>query len=107
MRSASVWRAYDGNVVAGEVSARLRPDNRWFLYFDTWRADAWPPLADAVARELGRDLFITLDDGEYDALEACEKAGFAVHRRESYYRIPPDPAAPGLAGGPRPAGFGV
>ena len=107
MRSVPVWRAYDGTVVAGEVSARLRPDNRWFLYFDTWRADAWPPLADAVAGELGRDLYITLDDGEYDALEACEAAGFGVHRRESYYRIPSDPAAAGLAGATLPPGFGV
>ena len=42
MRPALTWRALDGDLVAGEVSARLRPDNRWFLYFDTWRADACP-----------------------------------------------------------------
>jgi hypothetical protein len=93
MRPALTWRALDGDLVAGEASARLRPDNRWFLYFDTRRADAYAPLADAVARDLGRDLYVTLDDAEYDALDACAQPGFAVHRRESYYRIPADPAA--------------
>jgi ribosomal protein S18 acetylase RimI-like enzyme len=107
MRPALPWRAMDGDLVAGEVSARLRPDNRWFVYFDTWRADAYPPLADAVARDLGRDLFITLQDAEYDALEACAQAGFAVHRRESCYRIPADPAVTGLAGAVLPAGLDV
>ena len=66
--------------------------------------DACPPLADAVARDLGRDLYVTLEDGEYDALDACAQAGFAVHRRESYYRIPADPAVTGLAGAVLPAG---
>jgi len=98
MRPALTWRALDGDLVAGEVRARLRPDNRWFLYFDTWRADAYPPLADAVARDLGGDLYVTLEDAEYDALDACAQAGFAVHRRESYYRIPADRAVAGLAG---------
>jgi len=107
MRPALTWRALDGDLVAGEVSARLRPDNRWFLYFDTWRADAYPPLADAVARDLGRDLYVTLEDAEYDALEACARAGFAVHRRESYYRIPTDPVVTGLAGAVLPAGLDV
>lgn len=98
MRPELTWCAVDGDLVAGEVRARLRPDNRWFLYFDTWRADAWPLLADAVARDLGRDLYVTLEDAEYEALDACAEAGFAVHRRESSYRIPVDPAVTGLAG---------
>ncbi|MGD0604894.1 MAG: GNAT family N-acetyltransferase [Streptosporangiaceae bacterium] len=107
MRSALTWRAVDGDLIAGEVRARLRPDNRWFLYFDTWRADAWAPLADAVARDLGRDLYVTLEDAEYEALDACAEAGFAVHRRGSFYRIPADPAVTGLAGAVLPAGFDV
>ncbi len=107
IRPALTWRALDGDLVAGEVRARLRPDNRWFLYFDTWRADAYPPLADAVARDLGRDLYVTLEDAEYDALDACTQAGFAVHRRESYYRIPADRAVARLAGAVLPAGLGV
>jgi ribosomal protein S18 acetylase RimI-like enzyme len=107
IRPALTWRALDGGLVAGEVSARLRPDDRWFVYFDTWRADAYPPLADAVARDLGRDLYVTLEDAEYDALEACAQAGFAVHRRESYYRIPTDPVVNGLAGAVLPTGLDV
>jgi GNAT superfamily N-acetyltransferase len=107
MRPALTWRALDGDLVAGEVSARLRPDNRWFLYFDTWRADAYAPLANAVARDLGRDLYVTLEDAEYDALDACAEAGFAVHRRESYYRMPTDPAITGLAAATLPAGLGI
>jgi len=107
VRPALTWRAMDGDLVAGEVSARLRPDNRCFVYFDTWRADACPPLADAVARDLSCDLYVTLEDAEYDALEACARAGFAVHRRESYFRIPTDPVVTGLAGAVLPAGLGV
>jgi len=107
MGPALTWRALDGDLVAGEASARLRPDNRWFLYFDTWRADACPPLADAVARDLGHDLYVTLEDAEYDALDACAQAGFAVHRRESYYRIPTDHAVTGLAGAVPPAGLDI
>lgn len=107
MKPALTWRALDGDLVAGEVSARLRPDNRCFLYFDTWRADAYPPLADSVARDLGGDLHVTLEDAEYDALDACAQAGFAVHRRESYYRIPTGPALTGLAGAGLPAGLGI
>jgi ribosomal protein S18 acetylase RimI-like enzyme len=107
VRPELMWRALDGDLVAGEVSARLRPDNRWFLYFDTWRADAYQPLAAAVARDLGRDLYVTLEDAEYDALDACAEAGFAVHRRESYYRIPTDPAVTGLAAAVLPAGLDV
>ena len=107
MRPALTWRALDGDLIAGEVSARLRPDNRWFLYFDTWRADAYPPLADAVARDLSSDLYVTLEDAEYDALDACAEVGFAVHRRESYYRMPTDPAISGLAAAVLPAGLVV
>ena len=107
MGPALTWHALDGDLVAGEVSARLRPDNRWFLYFDTWRADAYPPLADAVARDLSRDLYVTLEDAEYDALDACARAGFAVHRRESYYRIPTDPVVTGLTGTLLPDGLDV
>jgi GNAT superfamily N-acetyltransferase len=108
MARALTWRALDdGGVIAGEVSARLRPDARWFLYFDAWRADAYPPLADAVAGDLCRDLYVSLEDAEFDALDACAAAGFAVHRRESYYRIPTDPSVTGLTGAALPAGLDV
>jgi GNAT superfamily N-acetyltransferase len=106
-RSALTWYAMDGDVVAGEVSARLRPDGRCFLYFDAWRPDVYPPLADAVAQDLHRDLYASLDDAEFDALDACDAAGFAEHRRESSYRIPTDPAVTGLTDDAMPAGLDV
>ncbi|MBO0830462.1 MAG: GNAT family N-acetyltransferase [Actinobacteria bacterium] len=101
------WQALDGDVVAGEVSARIRPDGRCFVYFDTWRTSDYPKLADAVASELARDLYASLDDAEFDPLDACEAAGFAVHRRESYYRIPTDPRLTGLADAILPDGLEV
>lgn len=105
--SALTWYALDGDVVAGEVSARLRPDGRCFLYFDAWRPDVYPALADAVAQGLRCDLYASLDDAEFDALDACAAAGFAEHRRESYYRIPTDPALTGLADTGMPDGLDV
>jgi hypothetical protein len=101
------WRAFDGDEVAGHVSAWLRPDNRCQLFFDLWRPDAYAPLADAVARDLRRDLYVTLDDGELDAFEACVAAGFTEYRRESYYRIPVESALTALAGTTMPAGLDV
>lgn len=107
VRSGLRWHALDSDLVAGEVSARLRPDGRCFVFFDVWRADAYPLLADAVGRELGCDLYVSLDDGEYDAFDACTAAGFVVRRRESYYRIPTDKALAALADAALPDGLGV
>lgn len=105
--SALTWYAQDGDVVAGEVSARMRPDDRCFLYFDAWRPDVYLPLADAVAQELRTDLYASLDDAEFDALDACAAAGFAEQRRESCYRIPIDPAVTTLASSAMPDGLEV
>src|ERR1019366_4837184 len=101
------WRAVAGDLVAGEGRARPGPRSRVFLYFTPGGPPPSPPLADAVARDLGRDLCVTLEDAEYEALDACAEAGFAVHRRESSYRIPADPAVTGLAGAVLPAGLDV
>ena len=89
------------------MSVWLRPDNRCFLFFDTWRPDAYAPLTEAVAQHLRRDLHVTLEDAEYDALDACVAAGFVEHRRESYYRVPTDPSLTGLAGAAMPDGLEV
>ena len=105
--SALTWYALDGDLVAGEVSGRLRPDGRCFLYFDAWRTDVYPALADAVAQELRCDLYASLDDAEFDALDACAAAGFAELRRQSYYRIPTDPAVTGLEDTAIPDGLDV
>jgi GNAT superfamily N-acetyltransferase len=101
------WRALDGDQVAGHVSLWQRPDGRSQLFFDTWRGDAYAPLAEAVAHDLRQDLYLSLDDGELEALEACAEAGFAEHRRESYYRIPTDPSVTGLTDTRLPEGLDV
>jgi hypothetical protein len=106
-RSEPTWRAFDGDEVTGDVSVWLRPDDRCQLFFDLWRPDAFAPLVDAVARDLHRDLYVTLDDGELEALEACLAAGFTEHRRESFYRIPTDSAVAALAGARMPPGLDV
>jgi GNAT superfamily N-acetyltransferase len=101
------WQALDGGTVAGEVSVWRRPDSRSQLFFDAWRLDAYLPLTLAVARDLGQDLYTMLDDAEFDAFDACVRAGFTVNRRESYYRIPTDPAMTGLATAALPPGVSV
>ena len=101
------WRALDGSTVAGEVSVWRRPDNRSQLFFDAWRLDAYLPLTLAVARDLGQDLYTMLDDAEFDAFDACVSAGFTVNRRESYFRIPTDPARTGLGTAALPPGVSV
>lgn len=105
--TTGAWRAFDGDTVAGEVGVWHRPDGRHQLFFDTWRADAYLPLTLAVARDLGQDLYTTLDDAEFDAFDACTEAGFTVHRRESYYKIPTDPAATGLHNAKLPSDISV
>ena len=107
LRSGLTWCALDGDLVAGEVTARVRPDARCYLFFDAWQSAAYAPLTEAAARDFRRDLYVSLDDGEYDALDACGAAGFTVHRRESYYRVPADPAVTGLTGARLPAGLDV
>jgi GNAT superfamily N-acetyltransferase len=99
------WLALDGSTVAGEVSVWRRPDGRSQLFFDAWRLDAYLPLTRAVARDLGQDLYTTLDDAEFDAFDACVRAGFTVHRRESLFRIPTDPARTGLGDAILPPGL--
>jgi ribosomal protein S18 acetylase RimI-like enzyme len=101
------WRAVDGAEVAGDVSVWLRPDDRCQLFFDVWRNDAFVPLTDAVARDLRRDLYVSLDDGELESLEACAAAGFSEYRRESYYRIPTASALTALTGATMPADLDV
>jgi GNAT superfamily N-acetyltransferase len=101
------WRAFDGDEVVGDASVWQRPDGRSQLFFDAWRSDAYAPLAETVARDLGCDLHLSLDDGELEALEACAAAGFTEQRRESLYRIPTDPSVTGLKDARLPDGLEV
>lgn len=106
-REEKAWSALDGDTVAGEVRLWHAPDDRHRLFFDTWRADAYLPLTEAVSRDLGTDLYVTLDDAEFDAIDACTSAGFAEHRRESLYKVPADPAVTGLTVETAPLPVGI
>ena len=70
--------------------------------------DAYASRADGILR---RRAAVNLGSGArastWNSLSPCAEAGFAVHRRESYYRIPTDPAVTGLAGAVLPAGLDV
>jgi len=48
-----VWRAFDADQAIGAARAFLRPDDRWFIVFDTCRADCYQPLLEVVRRVAG------------------------------------------------------
>ena len=100
-----VWRAFDADQAVGAVRATLRPDNRWFVAFDTCRADSYQPLLSALAESIGEDLYTTARDTDEQSLDRLARLGFTQNRRESYYLIPTDPAATGLDTAPEPEGI--
>jgi ribosomal protein S18 acetylase RimI-like enzyme len=100
-----VWRAHAGDEELGAVKARMRPDGRCFVSFDSCRADVYEPLLTAVADELGRDLHATLDEADDEGRRLYEELGFAVDRRESEYLVPTDPDVTGLGGVEAPPDF--
>jgi ribosomal protein S18 acetylase RimI-like enzyme len=91
-----VWRARDGSDVVGAVRAFLRPDGRWFVWFDSCRADAEAPLLAAVAGNTGRDLYTAADEADDDTLARLAGLGFTISRREGNYVIPTNPLTTGL-----------
>ena len=97
-----VWRAFDADQAVGAARAFLRPDNRWFVAFDTSRADSYQPLVAAVAENVRGDLYTTARDTDEQGLDRLARLGFTVNRRESSYLIPTDPAATGLDAVPEP-----
>jgi ribosomal protein S18 acetylase RimI-like enzyme len=80
----------------GAVRAFLRPDDRWFVWFDSCRADAYGPLLAAVAENTGGDLNATADEEDTEGLARFTRLGFTVSRRESNYLVPTDPLITGL-----------
>jgi ribosomal protein S18 acetylase RimI-like enzyme len=99
------WGAFIGEEGVGVVKALLRPDERCFVVFDACRAEASEPLLAAVALEVGRDLYVTVDEADDEGRALYERLGFVVNRRESEYLIPTDPEATGLGGVETPPGF--
>ena len=78
------WLAWDDAAVVGALHPWRSPDGRLRLYYDNCRADAYAPLAAAVAGEC----FTTFDAADAQALTALAGAGFAEYRREHEYEIP-------------------
>jgi ribosomal protein S18 acetylase RimI-like enzyme len=99
------WRAFAGAEGVGVVKASLRPNERCFVFFDSCRAGAYEPLLAAVAQELGRDLYVTVDEADDEGWALYERLGYVVNRREGEYLIPTDPDVTGLRGFESPPGF--
>jgi ribosomal protein S18 acetylase RimI-like enzyme len=78
------WLAFDGQDVVGVLHPWRGPDGRHRLYYDKCRADAYAPLAAAIAGES----FATVDAADEPALTGLTAAGFAENRRENEYEIP-------------------
>ena len=96
------WRARAESGAVGAVTAFLRPDNRWFVFFDDCRADAYEPLLAAVAGNTGSDLYATADEDDHEAAARLTRLGFIENRREGIFIIPTDPHVTGLADVPVP-----
>jgi ribosomal protein S18 acetylase RimI-like enzyme len=86
----------DGGQVVGTIRAHLMPDGRWHVGFEPCRDDAYGPLLDAVAGNTDSDLHMSVRESDPDALARFATVGFEVSRRESFFRIPTDPAVTGL-----------
>ena len=102
---AREWRALDGRQAVGFAHAAPRPDRRWFVWLDSWRADAYEALLAAVSEDIQQDLYITVDESDYEQLDRCCLLGFVVNRREDEYLVPTDAAVTGLADARLPAGL--
>jgi len=90
------WLAVQEGEAAGEVRAWIRPDERCSVWFRDCQADSYAPLLAAITAEVGRDLYVELDEADTESLTRFVRLGFAVNRQEGHYLIPTDPAVNGL-----------
>ena len=100
-----VWRALAGNEEVGVVRALVRPDDRCFVRLESVSPDAYEPLLEAVAEELGRALHVTVEEDDDELRGVYAQHGFVVQRRESEYLIPTNPDVTGLRAVATPPGF--
>jgi RimJ/RimL family protein N-acetyltransferase len=101
------WTAHHGELAVGRSAAFVRPDDRCSISFDSWRAEAYGPLAQAVAQHFQRDLHTVIDESDGETHRHLTESGFTVHRREHVYSIPTDPAITGLSDPTAPPGIEV
>ena len=95
--SPTRWQAVHRGMTigSGEVSSRF--DGRLFVSIDSWRQDAFGPLATAMLADLPRPLYTVVDDTDRDLAAGWKRAGFITRRRERECFVPTDPRLTGLA----------
>jgi GNAT superfamily N-acetyltransferase len=95
-----IWRAHDGGELAGTARAWLRPDRRWFVWFEACREDCYSPLLAMVASDVGGDLYASVDEADEAERDRLARLGFTELRREGNIVIP---VGEGTGLSPRPA----
>lgn len=85
----------------------IRPDERCFVSLDSDRIDVREQQVAALAEEVARDLYATVEEADGERRRLFDQLGFVVHRRESHYVIPTDPRVTGLRGVEAPRGFSL
>lgn len=103
-RHASWSLVRDGFTVA-TAAAVCRPDRRWFVSVDAWRAEDTEPLVHAMIADLGQDLHTRIDGTDAEALELWSRFGFLPERHEVELVLSPDPTRTGLMGIMMPVGL--
>ncbi len=82
-----LWHAHVADEVAGEAPGVRRPDRRYVVAIDAWRAEVFDALLDAVLRDLPHDLFTRVAESDHDELGRWTRRGFEERRREDEYEI--------------------
>ncbi|MEV5651095.1 GNAT family N-acetyltransferase [Nocardia sp. NPDC052254] len=94
--SETRWQAVQHGLRIGSGDVSQRFDGRLFVSIDSWRADAFGPLAEAMLAGLPRPLYTVVDETDQDLTTCWERAGFTIRRRERECLVPTDPRVTGL-----------
>lgn len=94
--SKTQWQAVYRGLLVGSGDVSPRPDGRLFVSVDSWREDAFAPLAAAMLADLPRPLYTVVDEIDRDLATWWESVGFTTRRREWECLVPTDPRITGL-----------
>lgn len=83
-----MWHALVDDEVAGKAHVVRRPDRRYVVAIDAWRAEVFDALLDAVGRDVPHDLSTRVAESDHDELARWTRRGFGERRREDEYEIP-------------------
>lgn len=100
------WLALRDGAVVGRLRALVRPDQRCFLLLDRFKDDVYRQLIAGALSELGREVYLEVDEGAVEVQAVLAELGFTVHRREHHYLVSTDLSA---VSGPSalPGGFSL